>query len=433
MSTNNEKKNPGDSDDSFGKSEKGKISLSNLPHINGTDRLVKGLYTLDSGKFIVGASVSHDDNTSKTSPKYLKMYYGLTRLDKNGSIDKEFAKKGLTFGQFKPPFNAWGGKVVVHKQSIYMLGFTALDANSDYPPTHLTLSRFTEKGALDKGFADNGHLILRNQQQENLIGNSTHLAIQPDDKIVISATYHAMGNHTQFSGVLYRITPEGQLDQSFNKTGRLDVRLNNKTDITSVNAMQLHEDKILIAGDVTQTDGVKGYFARYDVNGDEDKTFGDPVTPGVYVLNIKDSTVQALIQTEKKSFFGLGMGKRSGKPEGLLAGMNANGRPNLQFNRGLPVLTVFDEEYGESWQAGFIDAEGRITVAGITNRLHFARFLSDGQVDKKFGEMGYTEEDTNANVTPVFLQQKKEDRRFVFGGNTLGLGGSLGVLWAYLS
>lgn len=431
MSTNNDK-TPGDSDGSFG--VKGKISLSKLPHINGSDRLIKGLYTLDSGKYLVGCSVSHDDETSKVSPQYVKFYYGLTRLNENGSIDTDFAKKkGFTFGQFKPPFNAWGGKVVVHKQWIYMLGFTALDVDSTFPPIHLTLSRFTENGVLDEDFAEYGHLILENQPQENLIGNSSHLAIQRDDKIVISATYHAMGAHEKYSGVLYRVTPEGQLDQSFNKTGRLNVNLNGKADITSVNAMQLHDDKILIAGDVTQTDGVKGYFARYDANGDEDKTFGDPATPGVYVLNIKDSTVQALTQTDAKSFFGLGMGKPSGNPEGLLVGMDANGRPNLQFNRGQPVLTKFDEEYGESWQAGFVDAEGRITVAGITNRVHFARFLNDGQVDKNFGNKGYTEEGTNANVTPVFLQQKKENSRFVFGGNTLGVGGSLGVLWAYKS
>ncbi|WP_346657409.1 hypothetical protein [Pseudomonas sp. dw_612] len=360
-------------------------------------------------------------------------------MDEKGRIDKTFADKGFTFGQFRPPFNASGGKVAVHGKWIYMLGYTYLDADSDFPPEHLTITRFTEQGVLDSDFAAGGHLILPNLAIEQLITDSSCLAIQPDGKIVISATYHAPGNERRLSGVLYRINPDGTLDNSFNTTGRLNVMLNGGADITSVNEMQLQGDKILIVGGVRQIDGEKGYFARYNNNGTVDMTFGEAATPGVYVLNLADTTLNALIQTTDDRFVGLGKSGIDRDEEGLLIpikglllGMNADGRPDQHFNRGQPVLTSLNEQLGDNWHAGFMDADRRLTVASVHGSVHFARFLDNGLLDTHFGTDGKVDEDTDANAKPVFLQRRLE-KRFVFGGNTSGISSFLGVLWAYWS
>lgn len=228
------------------------------------------------------------------------------------------------------------------------------------------------------------------------------------------------------------------MDKSFNTTGRLNVLLNGGADITSINDMQLQGDKILIAGAVTQTDGEKGYFARYNNDGTVDRTFGEAATPGVYVLNRPNTTLHAFIQTTDDRFVGLG---RSGiefdeegriPVEGLLLGMNADGRPNQQFNRGQPVLTRLDERLGDNWHAGFMDVDHRLTVASTHGSVHFARFLDNGLLDAGFGTNGIVDEGMDANANPAFVQQRLSDR-FVFAANVAGIAGALGVLWAYWS
>ncbi|WP_259699597.1 hypothetical protein [Pseudomonas frederiksbergensis] len=320
-----------------------------------------------------------------------------------------------------------------------MLGFTKLASETESPPSHLTLSCFTTEGVLDPDFAVKGHLILRNLPIEELEDDSTELAIQPDGKIVISATYYAPGNQSRVSGVLYRVTPKGELDRSFNTTGRVNVFLNDGADPTWVNALQLMGDKILIAGDVTHAGATKAYFARYNQDGTLDRTFGEPANPGVYVLDIADTTLHALVKTADDGFVAIGKsGIDRGEDghqlpvKGLLVGRHADGQPNLHFNRGEPVLTQLDQHLGDNWHAGFIDADRRITVVSTHSSVHFGRFLDNGLVDTSFGNNGYVGEDTLTVAKPAFMQRRLGNR-FVFGGNPLGLGGALGVLWAYWS
>ncbi|WP_259699598.1 hypothetical protein [Pseudomonas frederiksbergensis] len=104
MNTRNDHK-PGSPDDDFGGDplSPGKLSLQLLPHINGSDRQVKGVCTLDSGKIIVGLAVSHDEDDE--GPGYVNFYYGLARMDEHGRLDETFAIDGFTFGQYQPSFN----------------------------------------------------------------------------------------------------------------------------------------------------------------------------------------------------------------------------------------------------------------------------------------------------------------------------------------
>lgn len=419
----------GDSDESFG--DNGKISLSNLPHIDGTDRHVKGLCILGSGKIIVGAVVSHDDDPATL---YNSAYYGLARLNEDGSLDTTFADQGFRFGKFKAPLDASGGKILEQGSKIYMLGWTHLDTDSSEPPPHLVVCRFTEQGDLDKDFAVQGRQIFQNQTGEVFVPNSSNCAFQ-GEKIVISATYRSSGSETTH-GVLYRVNLKGQLDTSFNKTGRLDIRLNDTDRAIALHAVHIQNgEKILLAGCVKQSDDMKGFFARLNSDGSTDKTFGASATPGSYVLNVKegDTVIQGLIQTTNNGFIGFGNCGRTEKfMKGLLIRMMADGVPDHLFNLGKPVLTAFDERTGDNWQAGFMDAAERINVVGSYKKLHIARFLSNGTVDKDFGSNGYIEEDTAISAEPALLQRRSKSR-FIFAGNTSGIGGGLGVLWAYLS
>ncbi|WP_226500600.1 hypothetical protein [Pseudomonas sp. MWU16-30322] len=428
---------PGDIDPSFG--EKGVVTLAILPHANGNDRQIKGLYRLPTGKLLLGITVSHDDEAEEAeeaddSILYTSSYYGLARLNEDGRLDPTFASKGFTFNKFYKQFDALGGKVAMHGSRIYMQGGTTVDKDTESPPVHLVLGRFNENGVQDLDFATQGKLILQNLPTENCLSDTGNVAVQADGMIVVGATYYVMGAPERTHAVLYRVTEKGQPDKDFASDGRLDIKLHATVSATSISAMHLLDSgKILIAGSATRAERTQGYFARLNPDGSMDKSYGNPSTPGVHLLNLthSDSTVQGLVKTAEGGFFGLGHSRRAGQSmHGLLVKMDENGKPNPHFNRGEPLLTLLEKHTGDNWCAGFIDSENRITVAGSDLETHIARFLGTGDLDKEFGTNGFLSRDTSAMPASIFLQPRA-DEKFIFAGNVTGVGGPYGNLWGF--
>ncbi|MCE6978738.1 hypothetical protein EI534_15365 [Pseudomonas frederiksbergensis] len=421
---NTENRRPGDRDHAFG--DQGEVSLQRLPYIDGSDRLVKGLSTLPLDKILVSVRVSHQEIS----------HWGLARLLGNGELDSTFANQGFTFGRFKDNFEASGGQLLSHEQSIYMLGWTMLARDSSDPSLYLTLSRFTEHGTLDPTFADQGTLIIAKQREESLVADSGHFVVQQaDNKLLIGATYQHIKDEMTTVGVVYRVTPQGVLDTSLNNSGRLDITLNAASTAVTVNNVQTHNGRdILVAGSIRLPEGEQGYFARYKADGSVDTTFGDASTPGVYRFAVEgnNTLVQGLIHTDDGRFVAFGKTERVELPSaGLLIGMSASGKPDPQFNRGQPLLSVFDEKAGNHWRSGFRDASGRLTLVGSVLLLHVARFLADGAPDFDFGQNGHITENTSTRE-PALIQARS-GARLMFAGNVRNLGRFIGALRGYLS
>ncbi|MDN4545727.1 hypothetical protein [Pseudomonas sp. C32] len=409
---------PAARDPNFG--EDGVITLFNLKHALDLDRHVKGIQVLANDKLLVGAWLARD----------LKGLYGLARFNPDGSVDTAFADNGLVHGNFAGGYDSAGGRLAVQPDGrILMLGWSRkADSNS---PKRLVICRFEKEGAVDESFGRQGCVIIDNSTLGELVNDSSTLQLHECGKIIIGATYR---NGDTSTGLVVRIDTHGNLDKTFNKTGKLEIR-HTAFSATSVHALLAQIDgKVLVAGSaVNAVPETLGYVARYLQNGELDLDFGGEEMPGFSTLNIPNGSVAIhdLVATGGGKVVGIGQASTAVRNWGLLAGLDSTGNPHPSFNGGRPVLTQFDAEHGNEWVCGHQQSDGKIVTAGGARRLYTARYQANGLIDRSFGEHGCIQEDTALVTTPAQLQIQANGR-ILLAGNTLGLGGALGHVYGYL-
>ena len=128
----------------------------------------------------------------------------------------------------------------------------------------LLVARFNADGTPDTSFANNGRFLLTGVKiwYEGGVG----LDFQSDGSIVLAATILTPPNHKI---VLVRLTPEGQLDDSFGVTGVLEKVIASTSYLKKL--FVLSDGKILTGGNYS--DGI--WTARFLANGDDDTSFGN--------------------------------------------------------------------------------------------------------------------------------------------------------------
>lgn len=142
---------------------------------------------------------------------------------------------------------------------------------ASYSGRNLLVTRFKESGFLDRSFANNGHFLSSGFQiwYEGGMG----MDVQSDGCIVVAVMnyFSGIGNIT-----LFRLTPQGQLDQSFGGSGVLGKSVSSRAFLKRL--FVLPDGKILTGGNCPS--GI--WAARYLSNGDPDSSFG---TKGVSIIS----------------------------------------------------------------------------------------------------------------------------------------------------
>lgn len=407
---------PGDRDPEFG--ENGVISLFKLEHELDSDRHVKSIHVLPDERILVSAWLAFD----------LKGLYGLARFNPDGSLDHTFADNGLQHGNFPNGYDSAGGKLAIQADGhILMLGWSR--KTDVFSPKRLVISRFDQEGAIDRSFGLQGSVIIDNSSLGDLVSDASNLQLREDGKIVVSATYF---NGETTTGEIVLIDNNGNLDNSFNKNGRLQIKHPAFSE-TSANAVLVQQDAILVAGSArSATSETLGYVARYSHAGELDSHYGSQEMPGFSTLTIPSGTVivHDLIDTGEGKVIGVGQASTAQRNWGLLVGLESTGNPHPAFNNGRPVLTMLDPQHGNEWVCGQLQFDGKILAAGGTRRLYVARYQADGLIDRGFGQQGGIVEDTLL-VTPAGQLQVQANGRILLAGNTVGLGGATGMIYGY--
>ena len=143
----------------------------------------------------------------------------VARYRRNGALDRSFSRDGRQTADFgfydsvESVFALPGGGILVVGSS------TAEESEGpQHGPTAIALARFKPNGSLDKGFSGDGKQLTKLYIQFG----DTATAIQPDTRIVVAATA------VEASGIgfaLARYHPDGSLDKSFSRDGKLVSRL----------------------------------------------------------------------------------------------------------------------------------------------------------------------------------------------------------------
>ncbi|WP_028622786.1 delta-60 repeat domain-containing protein [Pseudomonas sp. Ant30-3] len=393
------------------------FNLGMLPHDLDIDRQVKGIDVLSDDKILIAASLA----------RHLIGHIGLIRLEANGNLDATFADQGLALGSVAGSYDCGAGKVAFQAPGlIIMLGWMRRIADG---PRILVITRFNDQGSIDRGFGNEGHVVIDPSHLGMLDDDSGNVHLLPHGKVLVSANYKN-GSHS--TGLLVRIDSQGNLDRSFNASGLLEIKHAVFTS-TTANGLRVQADKqILVAGGAQPANAnVQGYVARYSDAGVLDLTFGGPDVPGFSTMQLGSAAVTfntLLAAAEDKV---IGVGQISGdKDWAVLVGFDSSGGGYPEFNNGSPVLTSFVEELGSGWFDAHIQADGKIVCAGGPNRLYMVRYDAHGAIDRTFGVNGLIEEEEYSLLTQQVFVRTQTNGRTILAANTLGLGS--GYLFGYI-
>lgn len=185
---------------------------------------------------------------------------------------------------------------------------------------------------------------------------------------------------------LFRFEQDGQPDQTFNGTGRLNLS-------GSIASIAVAENgTITVCG--SQAGGV-GFITRLTVAGTPDKDFEGGGTIILRLLTT-DTFVRSLMLHSDGSFVIAGevdtlpndiwgTGRR-----GMLAAFTPEGQLDPEFNGHQPLVTHLDLTDGCTWFDLGGNFNDGLVVVGSTGRIAserplVCRFLKDGKQDKTFG------------------------------------------------
>lgn len=418
----------GDRDPTFGSD--GELTLSILPDYIGTDRLIKGVLPLPDGKIIVSVGVS--------MVEAFGFRYGLVRLTQDGKLDESFGNKGVITNAFRNNKDSNGGRLLrLADGRLLMLGVIIPNEVND--AAHLAMACFTADYALDKSFGGSGtgHLVIDNQPTEVYIADTAKVAQQADGKLLISTTYHRLGAWRVTTGVLYRLHPNGTVDTTFNGTGRLELKGQDPEASTGLNACLVQaDDKFIVAGHICfQPQRGTALVARFDKDGVIDTTFGHRNTPGYCTVPVGSDWTQFndLLPTAR-GFIGVGeagANPPSAENKGLLVGISKEGLMDPDFNKGEPVLTKYSANVDNAWADGYVQTEGELVIPTKWGDARTSRWEKSGNADLQFGTGGVVSEGYLITGQPTMVVGRL-DRKILWSGNPIGIGGSLGKLVSYL-
>ena len=208
----------------------------------------------------------------------------LARYNPDGSLDRTFGEGGKVITDFQGSNDSVETLVIQHDGKIVAAGTAFTDVpESGVPATHVhfALARYNPDGSLDRTFGKGGKVITDFGRQSGV----SVLAIQADGKLV------AVG----FAGgvvVLARYNPDGRLDPTFGKGGKVTTQFGLYLTGTVYSAYGLAiqaDGKLIVAGNM------RDYIAlaRYNPDGSLDRTFGSRgrTTMQVEVGNLSNAVV----------------------------------------------------------------------------------------------------------------------------------------------
>ncbi|HSC75116.1 MAG TPA: delta-60 repeat domain-containing protein, partial [Pseudomonadales bacterium] len=139
---------------------------------------------------------------------------------------------------------------------------------------HMMLVRYNANGSLDTSFDGDGKLAAVGNAQSY----ATSIIQQPDGKLVVAGVKKS-GSFV--ASVLLRYLPDGLLDTSFGKKGKVVHKIGAGSAASSL--VILPDGRFVVAG-VTRSGSIIGFYvARYKANGGLDHSFGNN---GVRVVRV---------------------------------------------------------------------------------------------------------------------------------------------------
>lgn len=161
----------------------------------------------------------------------------IARFDQDGILDPTFGTEGVVNMNLNNIDDEFFGMEISQDDEIVLSGFTTT-ADLNY---HLLVMKFDSYGQPVADFGDNGKVILGTEPMN--VGYAMNL--QYDNKILVTGT-SGLKNPNNNDLVLWRLNPDGSLDNTFGTDGKITYDFFGHPDEGL--AMDLFENKIIVAG-----------------------------------------------------------------------------------------------------------------------------------------------------------------------------------------
>lgn len=341
--------------------------ITTLP--NSNEAQANGVAIQADGKIVVVGSFR------STLDNHFKDFFILRYLS-DGNLDASFSGDGIV--QFDSHINDYYYAVAIQPDGKIVAVGTQ---NSQF-----VVRRYLSSGALDATFGNAGTVFGVFQ------GEAKSLALQPDGKIVVVGTSLEFMADRDF-GVL-RLNINGTLDTTFDTDGKVltDVGTNTEDNGTGV-ALQ-DDGKIIVAGYTWNGSNYDIALVRYNPNGSLDTGFsgngklrtgigsGDDVANAAEVQADGKIVVAGTTRTAAYTYEILHLdGTREiisvpANDDMVVVRYSSSGNLDATFSGDGKNIISFEEGKNDQGNAMFLQLDGKIVVAGITDndfalaRLH---------------------------------------------------------------
>lgn len=248
---------------------------------------------------------------------------------------------------------------------------------------NFSLLRFHPDGSLDQSFNGDGSVLTSLSDGDD---EALALALLADGRI-IAAGYSHNGKDRDFAIVCYH--QDGTLDRSFGDRGVVLTSIGNGNE--EIAAIVVGESNtITVAGSTEGTAGRIVAVARYFINGELDRSFGEH---GISLIGVgEDASAEGIFQRSDGSLVVSGSTLNAQKSSFLLVGLDRHGTLDPDF--GHNGVAVASESFApsEGYSLAF-DDQGKIYMAGAvglpgSRDSALFRFSPQGEPDTTFGEHG---------------------------------------------
>jgi uncharacterized delta-60 repeat protein len=350
-------------------------------------------------------------------------WFGVYRWLPNGDIDRSFGSGGWVA-------NAFGAFPMPHTVALQEDGKILVGGQIECPDLQLCFGivRYKPNGSIDAGFGSSG--IARATFPGSRCGcEIADLAVQRNGRIVaVGSRFRGGDAQDDLLLAVARFLPDGRLDRSFSRDGRLSLDFGYGDDLGSAVAVQA-DGRIVVGGVASYRYRTEADFAvvRLRQNGTLDRTFSRDGVQSVNFARRRYDDLYGLDLQADGRIVAAGLsavGFRREAPRIAVLRLNRNGTLDRRFGKRL----LKPGAHGGYARAVLVDRGGGIVVGGLAyddSRLDtaawaLARYRPSGALDRSFGQGGIVLSDFGTGADWVGALAEQRDGKIVAVGEVYG-------------
>ncbi len=344
--------------------------------------------------------------------------FSLLRLGSDGKPDNGFGTDGKVSTDFGGKNDNAEAVAIQANGDIVAAGTSHGTATGD----NIAVARYTPAGKLDSAFGTGG------QVSTDLGTRADHanaIALQPDGKILVAGSTLDPNPAQGENFVLVRYNPNGTLDSSFGRDGKVSTDFGGKNDEAEAVAIEPNGDIVAAGTSHGTATGDNIALARYTPNGALDPNFGEDGRVSTDLGTKADHGNAMVVQSDGRILVA-GSTKDPDPAQGenfTVVRYLANGKQDTAFGEKGKVSTDFGGKADDA-QALALAADGDIVVTGTSHgtttgdNIALARYTTDGVLDTGFGAGGKVSTDLGTNSDHGNAVAIQKDGKIVIVGST---------------